>query len=194
MTSLATLNHPQMRRAIRALSLPGLIRLVSEIDDNGPISRRRGSLQNTFGDLALPQLRHALDRARGFGVVACDEDERVRCRLTPSGEDLASVYDTAARWARAHQYPTAAGDFVTRVQSTLKLLGQAPTAAVRDADWMGESVGLLVDSAVVLSADAVFSLGGPQTALAQWLQANPQVLRYVAPQSNHAADDMEPAA
>ncbi|KPC62635.1 hypothetical protein [Streptomyces chattanoogensis] len=193
MTSVANVNHPQVRRAIRALSLPGLIRLVSEIDDNGPISRRRGSLQNTFDDLALPQLRHALDRARDFGVVSCDEHELVRYRLTPSGEDLASVYDTAARWARAHQYPTAASDFVTRVQRTLKLLGQVP-ADVRDADRMGESAGLLVDRGVVLSTDAVFALGGPQAALAEWLQANPQVLPHVASRAGDAEDGMERAA
>lgn len=39
------------RRAIRILTLPGLIRLVTEIDDNGPISHQKGSLQGAFGDL-----------------------------------------------------------------------------------------------------------------------------------------------
>ena len=44
----------QERRAIRTLTLPGLIRLVTEIDDNGPISHRRGSLQGAFGDRVGP--------------------------------------------------------------------------------------------------------------------------------------------
>ena len=95
MTSCAVLNQPQVRRIITILSLPGLIRLLSEIDDNGPVSR--GSLQSTFGDLTRHQLRQAIDTARDLDLVYCDGPAPARYRLTASGEDLADVYDTAAR-------------------------------------------------------------------------------------------------
>ncbi|MEK8146245.1 hypothetical protein NKH18_48450 [Streptomyces sp. M10(2022)] len=93
------------RRAIRTLTLPGLIRLITEIDDNGPISYRRGSLQGALGDLTPGQLRHAIDTARALNLVHSDETTPDRYRLTESGEALAEVYDTAARWARARQLP-----------------------------------------------------------------------------------------
>lgn len=194
MSSLTTAGHAQARRrAIRALSLPGLIRLVTEIDDNGPISRRRGSLQSTFDDLTVPQLRHAIDRAREFGLVHGDEQERVRYRLTDHGEDLAEVYDTAARWARTHQFPTVASDFVTRVQSTLDLLGHAPALA-RAAARIDEASGILVPGGAVLGREAIAALDGPRSVLAAWLTANAYVLHDTALHSSHAADEWEPAA
>ncbi|MGW2858288.1 hypothetical protein [Streptomyces sp. NPDC001205] len=193
MTHLTTTGHPQTRRAIRALSLPALIRLVTEIDDNGPISRRRGSLQSTFDDLGAHQLRHAIDRAREFGLVYGDEDERVRYRLTDSGEDLAEVYDTAARWARTHQFPSAACDFTTRVQYTLDLLGHAPALAGATAR-LGESIGTAVPGGAVLGREALAALEGPQRELAAWLTAHAHVLHEAALHSSYAADEMEPAA
>ncbi|MFE0055332.1 hypothetical protein [Streptomyces sp. NPDC059003] len=193
MSSLATTDHPQARRAIRALSLPALIRLVTEIDDNGPISRRRGSLQSTFDDVAINQLRHAIDRAREFGLVYGDEHERVRYRLTDSGEELAEVYDTAARWARTHQFPTVASDFVTRVQRTLDLLGHA-TALAHGAARLGEASGLAVPGGAVLDREAIAALDGPRNVLTAWLQANASVLHHTALHSSHAADEWEPAA
>ncbi|GGU55447.1 hypothetical protein GCM10010211_20220 [Streptomyces albospinus] len=193
MTRLTTTGHPQARRAIRALSLPGLIRLVTEIDDNGPISRRRGSLQSAFDDLGAPQLRHAIDRAREFGLLYGDEHERVRYRLTDSGEDLAEVYDTAARWARAHQFPTVASDFVTRVQHTLDLLGHAPALA-HAADRIGDASGLLVPRGAVLDREAIAALDGPQSVLAAWLKAHAYVLHHTALHSSLVVDEWEPAA
>ncbi|MEU4347070.1 hypothetical protein [Streptomyces sp. NPDC023838] len=193
MTHLTTADHPQTRRAIRAMSLPALIRLVTEIDDNGPISRRRGSLQSTFDDLSAPQLRHAIDRARAFGLVYGDEDERVRYRLTDSGEELAEVYDTAARWARTHQFPNVASDFVTRVQHTLDLLGHAPALA-HAAARLGNSYGMVVPGGAVLDGEAIAALKGPQNVLATWLKAHAYVLHYTAFGSLRAADEWEPAA
>ncbi|MFH8991408.1 hypothetical protein [Streptomyces sp. NPDC017940] len=193
MSSLTTADHLQAHRAIRALSLPGLIRLVTEIDDNGPISRRRGSLQSTFDDLTVPQLRHAIDRAREFGLVYGDEHERVRYRLTDSGEELAEVYDTAARWARTHQFPTMAGDFVTRVQRTFDLLGHAE-ALVHRAARICDSSGLVVSGGAVLGREAITALDGPQNVLTAWLKAHAYLLHHTALHSSHAADEWEPAA
>ncbi|MFD4476465.1 hypothetical protein ACFWPU_10175 [Streptomyces sp. NPDC058471] len=193
MTRLTTTDPQQVRRAIRALSLPGLIRLVTEIDDNGPISRRRGSLRSAFDDLTVPQLRHATDRAREFGLVYGDEDERVRYRLTDSGEDLAEVYDTAARWARAHQFPTVASDFVTRVQRTLSLLGRGEALA-HGAARIGDSSGLLVPGGAVLDREAIAALDGPWNVMDAWLEAHAYVLHHTALHSSHAADEWEPAA
>jgi hypothetical protein len=144
------------RRAIRALTLPGLIRLVTEIDDNGPISHRRGSLQGAFGDLTPGQLRHAIDVARDLGLVHADEQAPDRYRLTMSGQALAEVYDTAARWARARHFPDTSTDFVTRVQHTLQLHSGNPHAS----------------GATSLEPSA------PHEALAEFLQANPRVMHH----------------
>ncbi|MEU7646281.1 hypothetical protein [Streptomyces huasconensis] len=181
------------RQAIRALSLPALIRLVSEIADNGPINRRRGSLQAAFGNLTANQLGHAIDRARDFGLVHGDEHERVSYRLTDSGEDLADVYDTAARWARTHQFPTATSDFVTRVQHTLTLLGQGPALA-RGVARLGTSQGLLLPGEAALSPQAISALDGPQAALTAWLQANMSRQHDTTLHPAPTADEMERAA
>lgn len=193
MSSLTTTDHLQARRAIRALALPGLIRLVTEIDDNGPISSRRGSLQSTFDDLTVPQLRHAIDRAREFGLVYGDEHERVRYRLTDSGAELAEVYDTAARWARAHQFPAVASDFVIRVQRTLDLLGHAPALA-HGAACIGDPSGLVVPGGAVLDCGAIAALDDPRNVLTAWLQSQAYVLHHTALHSSHAVDEWESAA
>lgn len=143
------------RRTIRTLTLPGLIRLVTEIDDNGPISHRRGSLQGAFGDLTPGQLRHAIDVARDLGLVHADEQAPDRYRLTASGEALAEVYDTAARWARARHFPDTTVDFVTRVQHTLQLQSRSPQAT-------GSSL----------------EPSAPHQALTDFLQSNPRVLHH----------------
>ncbi|NEC67036.1 hypothetical protein [Streptomyces sp. SID9727] len=142
------------RRAIRTLTLPALIRLVTEIDDNGPISHQKGSLQSAFGDLTPGQLRHAIDVARDLRLVDADEQARDRYRLTASGEALAEVYDTAARWARERQFPDASSDFVTRVQHTLQLSSSPQTT------------GLSLESSA------------PHHVLAEFLQAYPRVRQH----------------
>jgi hypothetical protein len=158
------------RRAIRTLTLPALIRLVTEIDDNGPISRQKGSLQGAFGDLAAWRLRYAIDVARDLGLVHADEQAPDRYRLTASGEALAEVYDTAARWARARQFPDTSSGFVTRVQHALQLSNCSPQAT-----------------------DSSLELPAPHEVLADFLQAYPGVLqqldaRYVQqPEARRAA-------
>ncbi|MVO90267.1 hypothetical protein GPA10_37340 [Streptomyces sp. p1417] len=187
MICLPPASNSQARRAIAALSLRGLIRLVSEIDDHGPISRRRGSLQAAFDDLSTDQLRLAIDRARTLDLVDGDEDEEVRYQLTDSGRGLAEVYDTAARWARTHQFPTAASDFVTRVQHTLDLLGHTPTRG-------GDGSGIPVTGGAVLDGEAIAALNGPHSVLTAWLQAHAHPLPRMPFDSCRAADEMEIAA
>ncbi|MFF4859886.1 hypothetical protein ACFY2N_33965 [Streptomyces rubiginosohelvolus] len=153
------------RRAIRTLTLPGLIRLITEIDDNGPISHRYGSLQGAFGHLTPGQLRHAIDTARALDLVHSDETTPDRYRLTESGEALAEVYDTAARWARARQFPATTSDFVTRVQHTLQL-------RIRDPHPSGPAL----------------EPSAPRKALADWLQSNPRALDHA-----NARSSQEPA-
>lgn len=159
------------RRAIRILTLPGLIRLVTEIDDNGPISHGRGSLQGAFGDLTPGQLRYAIDTARDLGLVHADEWAPDRYRLTESGEGLAEVYDTSARWARARHFPDATVDFVTRVQHTLQLhsRGTHPT------------VSTLEPSA-------------PREVLTEWLRENPRILEHADARSSQGAAEAGRAA
>ncbi|MEI5100936.1 hypothetical protein RB200_23350 [Streptomyces sp. PmtG] len=180
-------------RVIRALSRPGLIRLVSELDDHGPISRHGGSLQAAFDDLTADQLRLAIDQARAFGLVYGNEDEHVRYRLTPRGEALADVYDAAARWARAHQYPTHIADFVARVEHTLTLLGQI-LATGDDAAQTGETCGLPVSGGTALTHPAMTDLHGPQSALETWLRTRPTSLRYTTGSRLRTVDEREPAA
>ncbi|MEV0445811.1 hypothetical protein AB0I84_12390 [Streptomyces spectabilis] len=186
MTRLPTPSRQDSGRVVRAISRPGLIRLVSELDDHGPISRRRGSLQAAFDDLTTDQLRLAIDRACAFGLVHGDEDERVRYRLTPRGEDLADVYDAAARWARTHQYPTHVADFVTRVEHTLTLLGQT-LATGCEASRTGEAGGLPVSGGPALTRLALTGLHGPRSALETWL-------RHTTAFRLHTVDEKEPAA
>ncbi|MEU8784862.1 hypothetical protein [Streptomyces sp. NPDC048637] len=159
----------QERRAVRTLTLPGLIRLITEIDDNGPISHRRGSLLGAFGDLTPGQLRRAIDTARDLGLVHADQQAPDRYRLTTSGEDLAEVYDTAARWARRHQFPSPTSDFVTRIQHTFQLQGSDPTSARSEQPR-------------------------PQEALSEWLTAHPRLLHQAGACSSGTAEESGLAA
>nr|WP_203615414.1 hypothetical protein [Streptomyces sp. SID13726] len=136
------------------MTLPGLIRLVTEIDDNGPISQKRGSLQGALGDLPLGHLRHAIDTARDLGLVHAGGHATVRYQLTASGKDLAEFYDTAARWARARQLPSPVSDFVARVQHALQAEddGSPYTGATPEPPT-------------------------PRAALSAWLTAHPRLLR-----------------
>ncbi|MEU9396572.1 hypothetical protein AB0D86_42055 [Streptomyces sp. NPDC048324] len=194
MNSTPILNHPHTGRVISALSLPSLIRLVSEIDDNGPISHRRGSLQSAFGDLTVNQLRYAIEVARELGLVHADPQAPTRYRLTEAGEDLAGVYDVAARWARTHHSPSPTSGFVTRVQHTLKLLTQ-PSAAIRDADSAGKPTGLETGlPGAETDADMALIPDAAKAALTEWLQTYPHILHSTAPRSSHAAQDLECAA
>lgn len=153
MTAALPSNLLRERRAIRTLTLPGLIRLVTEIDDNGPISRQRGSLQGALGDLTTGQLRHAIDTARDLGLIHARGHAMARYQLTTSGKDLAELYDTAARWARTRQLPSPTSDFAARVRHALQTQDGDPEPA-----------------------GAATEPSGPCAALSEWLMAHPRVL------------------
>ncbi|WP_329025814.1 hypothetical protein [Streptomyces sp. NBC_00690] len=139
-----TLTAIQVAQAVEVLAHPGVIRLVTEIDDHGPIARHL--LSRTFTDLPLPRVRAGSALAREHGLVRAGQQAgRPAYRLTEHGSDLADVYDRLARWARASAYPALHVDFTTRVRATLPLLAQEP-----------------------LPADAQ----APAQALRQWIQAN----------------------
>ncbi|WP_432141086.1 hypothetical protein [Streptomyces sp. bgisy084] len=157
--------------ACSALSYPALIRLIAEIDDNGPILLRR--LVGTLADLSEYRLRRATDLARGLGLVHVRPGGCLG--LTTSGSELADLYDATARWARRHSYPSAASDFTSRIQSTFALLAAAQA--------LTEEPGLCGPPAdSQLSADALADLTGARDLLDQWLVAN-QAVQLGAPQS-----------
>ncbi|MFC5253010.1 hypothetical protein [Streptomyces nigrescens] len=153
-----------MPDACSALSYPALIRLISEIDDNGPIPLRR--LAGTLADLSEYRLRRATDLARDLGLVHVQPGGRLE--LTTSGSELADLYDATARWARRHAYPSTTSDFTHRIQSTLALLAAAPA--------LTEERGLCDPTAdSQLTADAHADLTGARDLLDQWLAANQAV-------------------
>ncbi|MFB7630488.1 hypothetical protein ACFC0M_06000 [Streptomyces sp. NPDC056149] len=158
MTALSTAGGQD---ACAVLSLAGLIRLIAEIDDNGPIPKR--GLARTLPDLSLHRLRHATDLARTLHLVHGGAGGSLV--LTASGEELADAYDALARWARRHNYPAPICDFTRRIQHTLALLATPATPRVeRDAH-----------APAAPGEQALADLAGPRDALEQWLRAHPQV-------------------
>ncbi|WP_406346486.1 hypothetical protein OH787_06185 [Streptomyces sp. NBC_01547] len=148
-----------LARATATLSHPGLVRIISDIDDNGPLQRHL--LSRTLTDLSRQQLRHATAAGRALGLLRTrTHGGNPTLVLTPAGKDLADVYDTAARWARTHNYPCDVSDFVTRVQATLTLLGasggeapHAPQAAL--ASWVRDHAAALRYPPVGMSPDVM---------------------------------------
>ncbi|MEU2131797.1 regulator [Streptomyces sp. NPDC018352] len=125
---MTTLSGPaEVRKAVELLASRSLIRLVTEIDDNGPIPPR--GLARTLPDLAPHQIRHSSEQARTIGLVRTRPGAGLV--LTEPGRELADLYDAAARWSRTHNYPHATCGFITRVQDVLQLLTpvQDPVAA-----------------------------------------------------------------
>ncbi|MFB7481919.1 hypothetical protein ACFUEM_25225 [Streptomyces anulatus] len=114
MTSTPT----DLQHVVGRLSAPGLIRLISEIDDHGPIPRH--GFTRSFPDLARHQVRHTVKEARDLALIHSTGEHH----LTEAGEALAELYDAAARWGRQHQYPAKEGHFTLRVSSTLALLAR----------------------------------------------------------------------
>lgn len=108
-----------LQYVVGRLSAPGLIRLISEIDDHGPIPRR--GFTRSFPDLARHQVRHTVKEARDLGLIHSTGEHH----LTEAGEALAELYDAAARWGRQHHYPAREGHFALRVSSTLALLARS---------------------------------------------------------------------
>jgi hypothetical protein len=159
----ASFTPAELHNAFALLSSPSLIRLITEIDDNGPIPPRR--LAGTLPDLSPHHLRRTTHAARVHGLVRVVPG--VGLDLTASGSELADFYDATARWARSHAYPTRVCDFTSRLQHSLSLM--APTLAADRAD------GTHRPADENPSAGADTDLARPRTLLIQWLNANPQV-------------------
>ncbi|WP_406391078.1 regulator [Streptomyces sp. NBC_00882] len=169
MTTLFT--SAEVRNAVELLASRSLIRLVTEIDDNGAIPPRR--LAGTLPDLSSHQLRRAAEAARAHGLVRTAPGAGLE--LTESGSDLADLYDATARWARRHAYPAPICEFSSRVRHVLDLLTSSLVTERAD--------GLSRPSAARLpSAEAEAELARPRALLIQWLAGNPLVTRVSEPE------------
>ncbi|MER5786402.1 hypothetical protein ABT104_32520 [Streptomyces mobaraensis] len=185
MTTTFVPSPAQVARAVTVLSHPGLIRLVTEIDDNGPVPRRM--LGRTFSDVPRHQVRAALEIARAHQLLRVGHRGEPCYLLTARGADLADVYDTLARWARAQQVPAPASDFVTRIQHTLALLRHDLVAGAAT-----ETAGphQRPQSVEAHSLPDVQGAGGGHrlsSAVSAWISANPSVLTGPADRSAAAA-------
>ncbi|MEV4449499.1 regulator [Streptomyces mirabilis] len=169
MTNLFT--PTQVRNAVELLASRSLIRLVTEIDDNGAIPPRR--LAATLPDLSSHQLRRATDTARAQGLVRVVPGAGLE--LTKSGAELADLYDAAARWARRHAYPAPVCEFSSRIRHVLDLL--APSLATERDDGFSRP-----PAARLPSAEAQADLARPRSLLIQWLAGNMQVTRVSEPE------------
>ncbi|MET9507711.1 regulator [Streptomyces flavidovirens] len=158
----------ELRNASALLSSPGLIRLITEIDDNGPIPPRR--LAATLPDLSSHHLRRTTHVARAHGLVRVAPG--IGLALTEAGSELADLYDATARWARHHAYPTRVCDFTTRLQHSLSLLVPALVADRTDGSPHEGTLGI----------EAETDLARPRALLLQWLNANPQVAVLLDPE------------
>ncbi|MBV9026219.1 MAG: hypothetical protein JO362_21070 [Streptomycetaceae bacterium] len=194
MNHIHTLTAEQVARTAAVLSHPGLIRLVSEIDDNGPVERHM--LQRIVADLTRHQIRHAIKTGRDHDLIRAGHHATPCYLLTDRGADLAEVYDQAARWARTHNYPAANSDFVTRVQHTLTLLGhELVHAALAGAENDTYTAARVVDAGLLPDTETVLALHRPWAALSRWVRANPSALPATARcPFTTAASDMECAA
>ncbi|MGQ4331429.1 MULTISPECIES: regulator [Streptomyces] len=169
MTTLFT--SAEVRNAVELLASRSLIRLVTEIDDNGAIPPRR--LAGTLPDLSSHQLRRAAEAARAHGLVRTAPGAGLE--LTEQGSELADLYDAAARWARRHAYPAPVCEFSSRVRHVLDLL--APSLATERADSLPRP-----SAARLPSDEAEADLGRPRTLLIQWLAGNPQITQVSEPE------------
>jgi DNA-binding HxlR family transcriptional regulator len=167
----ASFTPDELRNAFALLSSPGLIRLITEIDDNGPIPPKR--LAGTLPDLSAHHLRRTTYVARVHGLVRVAPG--VGLALTEAGSELADFYDATARWARRHAYPTRVCDFTTRLQHSLSLLAPAFLASRADG-FQGPA------SEDMPCAEAATDLDHPRALLVQWLNANPQVTVLLEPE------------
>ncbi|WP_030861891.1 hypothetical protein [Streptomyces sp. NRRL S-37] len=156
----------EAHHAIDLLASHSLIRLVTEIDDNGAIPSRR--LAGTLSDLSTHQLRSATDAARAHGLVRVAPGAGLE--LTDSGMELADLYDALARWARRHAVPAAVCEFSSRVRHVLGLL--APSLIPENADHPGP-----LPDVRPISVEAEVELARARTLLIQWLVGNLQVAR-----------------
>jgi hypothetical protein len=163
MTTLFT--TAEVRNAVELLASRSLIRLVTEIDDNGAIPPRR--LAATLPDLSTHQLRRATETARTHALVR--NAPGAGLELTDIGAELADLYDVAARWSRRHASPSPVCEFSIRVRHVLDLL--TPSLAAESADSLAR-----LSAARLPSAEAEADLARPRALLLRWLTSNPHVL------------------
>ncbi|MFE9367792.1 regulator [Streptomyces sp. NPDC006978] len=160
----------EVRNAVELLASHPLIRLVTEIDDNGAIPPRR--VANTLSDLSRHQQRSATDAARAYGLVRTAPGTGLD--LTEPGSELADLYDAAARWARRHAYPRPVCEFSSRIRHVLDLVNQS--SVVQDAEassWL--------PAARPSSTEAVAELSRVRALLFQWLADNPRATQAPEP-------------
>lgn len=153
-----TVTAAELRSACVLLSSTALIRLVTEIDDNGPILT--GRLASTLPDVPRHQLRRAIDAAREHGLVTTATGAGLA--LTTAGEELADLYDVMARWSRCHAYPATVCNFTTRIRHALRATVPAPVLQPVDGRETGSRP----------TGDADVGLAQVQTQLTQWIDAN----------------------
>ncbi|WP_217199861.1 regulator [Streptomyces buecherae] len=159
MTNLVPL--ADVRTATELLASRPVIRLVTEIDDNGAIPARR--LAATFPDLAWHHLRRAIEMARAHGLVRTTPGAGLN--LTVAGSELADLYDAFARWSRLHTSPAPSAEFSTRIRYVLGLL----TPSLRTERAEGPSSAMHLPS-----AEAEADLAALRALLLQWLADNPR--------------------
>lgn len=161
MTTLFT--TAEARNAVELLASRSLIRLVTEIDDNGAIPPRR--LASTLPDLSTHQLRRGTETARAHGLIRTVPGAGLE--LTEAGSELADLYDAAACWSRCHAYPAPVCEFSNRVRYVLELL--TPALAAERADSLSR-----LSVARLPGAEAEADLARPRALLLRWLTGNPQ--------------------
>ncbi|RZD82203.1 regulator [Streptomyces albidoflavus] len=152
------LTSAQAQRTLQLLASRPLVRLITEIDDNGAVPPRR--LASTLPDLSPHQLRSASATARAHGLVR--RAPGAGLELTSAGAGLADLYDAMARWARRQGGPDPVCEFSSRVQHVLDLL--APSLTAERADDTNETLARL------------------STLLTQWLAANSQTVNASEPE------------
>lgn len=156
------LTPAEVRQAVDLLASRYLIRLVSEIDDNGAIPPRR--LASTLTDLSPHHLRRATDLARAHGLIRIASGSGLE--LTDAGSELADLYDAFARWDR-HHYPAPVRAFTDRVRRVFDLA--VPSLMLVCSHDLSMRYAKRLPS-----AEAEAELGRTRALLLQWLANNPQ--------------------
>ncbi|AXG80782.1 regulator [Streptomyces paludis] len=160
----------EVRNATELLASRSLIRLITEIDDNGAIPPQR--LTATFTDLSSHQLRRATETARTHGLVR--NTPGTGLELTHAGSELADLYDATARWSRRHAYPAPVCEFSNRVRHVLGLL--TPSLAAESTD-----IPARLSTTRLSSVEAEADLAHPRALLLHWLAGNPQLVSEPVP-------------
>ncbi|MFI7337104.1 winged helix-turn-helix transcriptional regulator [Streptomyces sp. NPDC050085] len=97
------------------------IRIISELADFGPIPTRQTSA--ALPDIPAASAQSVLRSLRRRQLIACRYEAGRRVyETTAAGDALGDVYDSLARWARGHDFPTANAAFIRRVDAALALL------------------------------------------------------------------------